>query len=309
MSNTTKKSKVIVIVGPTASGKTRLAIKVAQRFGGEIISADSMQIYKGMPIATAAPTQEEKALAVHHLVEFLEADKRFSVADYVSLAKKCIDDILSRGKLPVIVGGTGLYINSLIDGIEFCEEGFDADVRGKLEEEFEELGGEQMLLKLMKFDPDTAKRLNKADKRRIIRAFEVFYTTGKTLTEQNGLSRKNGKPYEEIMIGITYDDREKLYERINSRVDIMLNSGLIDEARAMLKKGETAAQAIGHKEFGEYLNGSCTLEEATEKLKRETRRYAKRQLTWFRRDSRINWIYADKENVTERAYDIIERKL
>lgn len=309
MSNLTEKPKVVAVVGPTASGKTGLGIALARHFNGEIISADSMQVYKGMPIASAAPTAGEKELAVHHLVEFLEPEESFCVADYVALAKEKAADILSRGKLPIIVGGTGLYINSLIDGIEFCEQKPDEEIRKKLESDFIALGGEEMLSRLRKIDEPTANRLNSSDKRRIIRALELYETTGMTVSEQNELSRKNGAPYNEIMVGITYLDREKLYERINKRVDLMLENGILDEAREMSERGITAAQAIGHKEFGEYFSGNCTLEEAVEKLKRETRRYAKRQLTWFRRDSRINWIYADCEDVLKRAVEIIERKL
>lgn len=309
MSNITEKPKVLVVAGPTASGKTGLGIALAKHFDGEIVSADSMQIYKGMPIASAAPTKEEKEQAVHHLVEFLEPEQRFCVADYVALAKETINGILNRGKLPIIVGGTGLYINSLIDGIEFCEQKPDEEIRKRLEADFETYGGEEMLRRLEKIDIQTAQRLSVSDKRRIIRALEIYETTGVTLTEQNRLSKKNGAPYDAIMVGITYLDREKLYERINKRVDLMLENGILDEARKMNNKGVTASQAIGHKEFGEYFSGNCTLEEATEKLKRETRRYAKRQLTWFRRDSRINWIYADCDDVLKRAVEIIERKL
>lgn len=309
MSNITEKPKVIVVVGPTASGKTGLGIALAKRFGGEIVSADSMQIYKGMSVATAAPTQNERKEAIHHLVEFLNADERFCVADYVNLAKEKIDDILKRGKVPVIVGGTGLYVNSLIDGIEFCEEKTNEGLRKKLEADFDNFGGEEMLSRLAEVDKESADRLNSSDRRRIIRALEIYETTGITLTRQNELSRKNGAPYDAIMIGINFTDREKLYERINNRVDLMLRNGVLDEAERMRNKGVTAAQAIGHKEFYEYFDGKVTLEEATEKLKRETRRYAKRQLTWFRRDLRINWIYADCEDVLKRAVEIIERKL
>lgn len=309
MSNITKKPIVVVVTGPTASGKTGLGIALAQRFNGEIISADSMQIYKGMSIASAAPTKSEREQAVHHLVEFLEPEQRFSVADYVAIAKEKIGDIISRGKFPIIVGGTGLYINSLIDGIEFCGQKTDEDVRKRLESDFEAVGGEEMLSRLAQIDEKTAKRLNPADKRRIIRAFEIYETTGITLSQQNEISRKNGKPYDEIMIGITYSDREKLYERINIRVERMLEEGLLQEAEKMCNKGITAAQAIGHKEFKNYFDGNITLSEAVETLKRETRRYAKRQLTWFRRDSRINWLYADNDDVLKRAVEIIERKL
>lgn len=309
MNNITEKPKVVVVVGATASGKTGLGIALAKRFDGEVVSADSMQIYKGMPIATAAPTREEREEVVHHITEFLEPNERFSVADYVSLAKKTIDDILKRGKLPIIVGGTGLYISSLIDGIEFGEQKPDEAVRKQLEEEFENLGAGAMLHKLSKIDKETADRLSVSDKRRIIRALEIYRTSGITITEQNKLSKINGKPYDEIIIGINYLDREKLYERINKRVDLMLQNGILEEAKSFSRKGVTAAQAIGHKEFNEYFSGNVTLDEAVERLKRQTRRYAKRQLTWFRRDTRINWVYPDCEDALKKAAEIIERKL
>ncbi len=307
--NENLKIPVIVVVGPTASGKTSLGIEIARMFNGEIISADSMQIYKGFPIASAAPTDEEKSLAVHHLVEFLEPTVKFSVAEYVALANEKIRDIYSRGKTPVVVGGTGLYINSLIDGIVFGEQKTDMNLRQELEEQFDTLGGEEMLRRLSSFDNEAASRLSVGDRRRIIRAFEVYKLSGITISEQNRLSRVKESPYSPVMIGITYKDREKLYERINKRVDIMLESGLLEEAKSMSNKGITAAQAIGHKELIPYFNGKVSLRDAVETLKRETRRYAKRQLTWFRRDERIFWIYADEDNVTEKAKEIINKKV
>lgn len=304
-----QKIAVIVVVGPTASGKTSLAIEIAKQYNGEIVSADSMQIYKGFPIASAAPTDEEREQAVHHLVEFLEPDVKFSVAEYVALANEKIRDIYYRGKTPVVVGGTGLYINSLIDGIVFGEQKTDINLRQELEKQFDTLGGEEMLRRLSEFDREAAERLNIGDRRRIIRAFEVYKLSGITISEQNRLSKAKESPYSPVMIGITYKDREKLYERINKRVDIMLENGLLEEAKSMRNKGITAAQAIGHKELIPYFNGEISLDEAVETLKRETRRYAKRQLTWFRRDERINWIYADEENVYNRANEIINEKV
>ncbi len=301
------KPKVIFVVGPTASGKTGLAIKLARRFNGEIVSADSMQIYKGISIASAAPTEEEKQLAVHHLVEFLEPEIKFSVADYVVLARKVIEDIISRGKLPIIVGGTGLYIDALIEGIEFTDEKTSSEVRENIEKEYEDIGGVEMLRKLSEIDALTAKKLSPNDKKRIVRAFEVYYTSGITITEQNERSKINGKPYDETVIGISCNDREKLYERINKRVDLMVQSGIIEEAKSMRDKGYTSAQAIGHKEFYDYLDGKISLEEAIEKLKRETRRYAKRQLTWFRKNENINWVYSDIQNFEVAATELLER--
>ena len=301
------KPKVIFVVGPTASGKTGLAIALAKRFGGEIVSADSMQIYKGMSIASAAPTVEEKNLAVHHLVEFLEPDVKFSVADYVTLARSTIDDIIKRNKLPIVVGGTGLYINSLIEGIEFSEEKVAEETRKKLEEDYEKFGGEFMLAKLFDIDSVAAEKLSANDKKRIIRALEIYQITGLTLTQQNERSKIKGKPYNETVIGVTCFDRENLYNRINRRVDLMVENGIIDEAKAMRNRGHTSAQAIGHKEFYDYLDGKITFEEAIEKLKRETRRYAKRQLTWFRKNEHIKWVYADTQDVVAEAVKIIER--
>ena len=301
------KPKVIFVVGPTASGKTGLAIKLARRFNGEIVSADSMQIYKGISIASAAPTEEEKQLAVHHLVEFLEPEIKFSVADYVVLARKVIEDIISRGKLPIIVGGTGLYIDALIEGIEFTDEKTSSDVRENIEKEYDDIGGVEMLRKLSEIDASTAEKLSPNDKKRIVRAFEVYYTSGITITEQNKRSKINGKPYDETVIGISCYDREKLYERINKRVDLMVQSGIIEEAKSMRDKGYTSAQAIGHKEFYDYLDGKVSLEEAIEKLKRETRRYAKRQLTWFRKNENINWVYSDIHNAEVAATELLER--
>ena len=301
------KPKVIFVVGPTASGKTGLAIKLARRFNGEIVSADSMQIYKGISIASAAPTEEEKQLAVHHLVEFLEPEIKFSVADYVVLARKVIEDIISRGKLPIIVGGTGLYIDALIEGIEFTDEKTSSDVRENIEKEYDDIGGVEMLRKLSEIDALTAKKLSPNDKKRIVRAFEVYYTSGITITEQNKRSKINGKPYDETVIGISCYDREKLYERINKRVDLMVQSGIVEEAKSMRDKGYTSAQAIGHKEFYDYLDGKVSLEEAIEKLKRETRRYAKRQLTWFRKNENINWVYSDIQNFEVAATELLER--
>ncbi len=296
--------KVIFVVGPTASGKTALSIALAKELNGEIISADSMQLYKGIHIASAAPDFKEQEGIPHHLLEFLELDCQFSVADYVKLAREKINEISARNKLPIVVGGTGLYINALLDNTEFTEEKTNEALRQSLEEEFDRVGAEEMLSRLRGFDSQSADRLHPSDKRRIIRCFEIYETTGKTLTQQNALSHNVPRSFEALVLGITFEDREKLYERINLRVDVMLQNGLLKEAEqtfnAESKKG--AFQAIGHKELYGYLSGNATLEEATELLKQQTRRYAKRQLTWFRRDDRINWIYADKtDNVNFEA--------
>lgn len=288
--------KTVFIVGPTASGKTELGIKLAKEFNGEIISADSMQIYKNISIASAVPTVREMCGIKHYLLEFLEPESDFSVADYVSLARKAVKEINGMGKLPIVVGGTGLYINSLADNIAFTDEPENSTVRQELSEQFFKVGGEEMLSMLSEIDPDTAAKLHPSDKKRIIRAFEVYRLTGKTITQQKEISRTGEKLIEPCLIGITYRDRQKLYERINRRVDIMLEKGLEEEAKKAYKRnGGGAFQAIGHKELFGYFSGECTLEEAVESLKMQTRRYAKRQLTWFNKDKRIHWIYADEE--------------
>lgn len=306
-----EKIKSVFIAGPTASGKTDVSIKIAKQIGGEIISADSMQIYKGIHIASAAPTCEEKQGIPHHLIEFLDLDEQFSVADYVKSARRIIKEINLRGNVPVIVGGTGLYISSLLDNTEFCEEETDYELRKELEEKFDLIGAEKMLCELAEFDRETAERLHPNNRRRIIRAFEVYLKTGQTVTLQNELSHNNASFIEPLVLGITYSNRELLYERINKRVDIMLANGLLEEAKSTFGNacGKGAFQAIGHKELYCYFNGDCSLEEATEHLKQQTRRYAKRQLTWFRRDLRINWIYADKENVTQKSLDLVNEFL
>lgn len=299
--------KTVFIVGPTASGKTGLGVSLAEKFSGEIVSADSMQIYKGIYIASAAPDTEEMRGIPHHLLEFLEPSDNYSVADYVKTARGVIEDIKKRGRLPIVVGGTGLYISSLADNTEYTEEETDYLLRSSLESRFDEIGAEQMLKELAEFDPDTAARLHPNNRRRIIRAFEVYKITGKTITEQNSLSHMGKKYIEPLLIGINYRDREKLYERINLRVDIMLKRGLLEEARTALLNDGGAVQAIGHKELAGFLKGECSLEEAAENLKMQTRRYAKRQLTWFNRDKRINWIYADEtDDVVKEAARLIK---
>lgn len=290
-----KKIPVIAVVGPTASGKTALAVKIAQRFNGQVVSADSMQIYKGMDIATAKPTAEEMGGIKHFLIDFLPTDVRFSVADYVSAAKRCITQINSDGFLPIIAGGTGLYVDSLLQNITFCEQKTDDAVRKRITEEYETVGGETMLLRLQSIDPETASRLHPSDKSRIVRALSLFESTGITMTEQYKNSRLLQSPYDVCYIGINYRDRDVLYSRINKRVDIMMQNGLLEEAKTYFDLGSdtTASQAIGHKELAPYFKGERSLSECVENLKRETRRYAKRQLTWFRRNESINWIYPD----------------
>ena len=288
-------NKVIFVVGPTASGKTDLSIKLAKEIGGEIVSADSMQIYKGIHIASAAPDSEERSGIPHHLIEFLDLSEQFSVADYVKKAREKIREIISRGNTPIVVGGTGLYISALLENTEFVSANTDETLRKKLEEEYDSVGGEEMLKRLAEFDPQSAERLHISDKRRIVRCFEIFETTGKSKTLQNELSHQNPPEFESLVLGITYKDREKLYDRINRRVDIMLGQGLLEEARTTYKNRDNkgAFQAIGHKELYGYFDGEHSLEEAAELLKQQTRRYAKRQLTWFRKNENIIWLYPD----------------
>ncbi len=299
-----KKIKVVAVVGPTASGKTGLAVELAKRLNGEIVSADSMQIYKGMDIASAKPTVEERSEAVHHLVDFLEPSETFSVARYVSLAKEKIFDIHSRGKLPIICGGTGLYIDSLLSGTSFLNNTFDEEIRKKLFDRLETEGTGKMYEELQRIDPDAAEKIHKNNSVKIMRALEIYYTSGKTLSRQNELSHIEESPFDSIFIGLKTLDREVLYSRINKRVDMMLDMGLEEEARDYFKKdlGSTVCQAIGHKELKPYFDGMISREEAVENLKRATRRYAKRQLTWFRRNEKINWLNSDEFENTEDLY-------
>lgn len=303
-----KKTKIICVVGATASGKTDLAVKLAKAVDGEIISADSMQVYKNMPIATAVATKEEQDGVVHHLVEFLDADQTFSVADFVERAKVLIDEITARGRVPIVAGGTGLFVDSLVKNISFSEVGSNAEIRNELAEK----SNEELYEKLLKLDPNAAEDIHPNNRKRVIRALELCMS-GTSKTEQNENSMLIDSPYDALYIGIGYKDRQKLYDRINKRADLMLEAGLENEARQMLgKQGLTARQAIGHKELQPYIDGKITLDEATENLKRETRRYAKRQLTWFRRNENINWLYADemsRDELVKKAVDLAKNHL
>jgi len=302
-----EKNRLIAIVGPTASGKTGLAIEIAKRIDGEIVSCDSMQIYRDIPIASAVATAEEKAEVPHHLIEFLEPDSSFSVAEYVEAAKRCIEDILSRGKTPILCGGTGLYYSSLVDNISFEDQPGQTEIRERLENELNDTSAEFMHKKLKEIDPAAAEKLAVSDTRRVIRAIELFELTGLSAERRNELSKSNPSPYNTVTIGIDYKNRQLLYSRIEKRIDIMIENGLIAEAEARFKKSGGAAQAIGHKEFFPYFAGEISLEQAIDNLKTSTRRYAKRQLTWFRRDERINWIFADEnEDVVSAAMDILK---
>lgn len=288
--------KVAAVVGATASGKTSLSVELAKRLDGEVISADSMQIYKGLSIATAKPTEEEMRGIRHHLIDFVPLDEEFSVAQYCQLGHRAIEDISSRHKLPIVCGGTGLYVDSLLSNIIFADIPQDAALRERLNSEFEEGGGQALLERLRGIDPETADRLSPADKKRIVRGLEVFELSGVTLSEFNRRSRSRPDRYRSCIVGIGYRDRQKLYDRINLRVDLMLRDGLLDEVRHFYSEsaGKTVIQAIGCKELLPCLRGEKSLEQSVEKLKMETRRFAKRQLTWFRRNDKIIWIYADE---------------
>lgn len=290
-----EKIPMIAVVGPTASGKTALSIDLALLFNGEIVSADSKQIYRHMTVGTAAPDEEEKRGVPHHLMQFLAPDALFSVAEYVDLAGKCIREINARGKLPVLTGGTGLYVSSLLDNITFFENKSDPALRKELEELAAEKGNEFVLEELRKVDPELAQTLHPNNLGRVIRGIEAYRLTGITMSEQQRLSRQNPSPYDCCVIGLNYRDRQKLYDRIDKRVHVMMEKGLLDEIRQLIAMGysSTAAQAIGYKEFFDYLEGKGSLEEAIAKVQMESRRYAKRQLTWFRRDERVNWLYID----------------
>lgn len=291
-----KKQPLIVVVGPTASGKTALAVEIAKKFNGEIISADSMQIYKGMSIATAKPTVEEMQGIKHYLIDFLDPEEDFSVADYVKLAKKAIEEISSKGKIPVIAGGTGLYIHSLIDNIKFDDTCSNTKIRDELYNVAKEKGNHYLWEELNKIDPITASKVHENNLSRVVRAIEVYKETGVPISQHKINSRREETPYEFIIIGLTFSDRKKLYERIEKRVDIMAENGMIEEAREIYNshKLSTAHQAIGYKELIPYFENIDTLENCLDKIKLETRHYAKRQLTWFRRDERINWFEIDK---------------
>ena len=303
--------KVAAVVGATASGKTALAVELAGRLGGEVISADSMQIYRGLSIATAKPTSEEMKGIPHHLIDFVPLDGEFSVARFCELGHEAIADISSCGKLPIVCGGTGLYVDSLLNNIIFADIPSDEALRDRLNSEFDGIGGEALLERLREIDPETAKRLSPADKKRIVRGLEVYELSGVTLSEFNRRSRGFPDRYQSVIIGIGYRDRQKLYDRINRRVDLMMIAGLPDEVRKFYAEnaGRTVIQAIGCKELLPYLRGEQSLDEAVEKLKMETRRFAKRQLTWFRRNDKIIWIYADECGSFEELATLAENNM
>lgn len=286
------KEKVIVIVGPTASGKTALSIELAKQINGEIISADSMQIYKDMNIGTAKPTLEEMKNIKHHLIGFVSPEERFSVSDYKKLAQEKIIEILNIGKKPIVVGGTGLYINSLIYGIEYGKMTFDQEYREKLEKIAIEKGNQYIYEMAKNIDEEAIKNISVNDRKRIIRILEIYKATGKNKTQLEKESRKYEVPFDYKVYGI-HIEREELYNRINKRVDTMIKQGLVDEVKNIKRKYNkfpTAMQAIGYKEVVEYLENKITKDEMIEKIKMGTRRYAKRQITWFKRNNSIKWL-------------------
>ncbi len=292
-----QKEKVIVICGPTASGKTALSIELAKKINGEIISSDSMQIYKDMTIGTAKPTEEEMQGIKHYLIDFVSPDERYSVADYKKDAKKAIKEIIKKGKTPIIVGGTGLYVDSLIYEIEYPNIEFDEQYRQSLEKQVEEKGLEELYKKAKEIDPQAIEKISKNDKKRILRILEIYHATGKNKTEQEKKSREKEVEYDYKVYALNWE-REKLYERIDKRVDIMIEQGLIEEVQQVYNKYEkfpTAMQGLGYKEVVQYLENELTKEEMIEKIKQETRRYAKRQLTWFRKNKQTIWLNAQDE--------------
>ena len=292
------KPKVIVICGPTASGKTSLSISLAKKINGEIVSCDSMQIYKEMDIGSAKPTVEEMQEIKHYLVYFVSPEKRYSVSEYKEDASKAIEEIINKGKTPIIVGGTGLYLNSLIYNIQYNEMEVDLNYRRELEKEAEEYGLEVLYNRAKEIDPEAMEKVSANDKKRITRVLEIYNATGRNKTELEKKSRKE-VPYNYLIFGINME-RSILYDRINKRVDIMLEQGLIEEVKNLINKYSnmpTAMQGLGYKEVKEFLDGNISKEEMIEKIKMETRRYAKRQITWFKRIENIIWL--DGLNKTE----------
>ena len=287
-----KKKPLVILTGPTAVGKTELSIELAKRLNGEIISADSMQVYKHMDIGTAKPTADEMKGVKHHMIDIIEPNESFSVARFSEMARECIDDILLRGKMPVLCGGTGLYFDSTINNINFIQMDTDEEYRKYLESAAKEFGNEYVYKILKRVDEESAESIHPNNLKRVIRALEIYKTTGKKKSELD--KEQLSEPLYEPEITGLMRDREVLYDRINKRVDIMMEKGLVEEVSELIKMGidteATSMQAIGYKEIIEYLDGKTSLSDAVDKIKRESRRYAKRQLTWFKRNEKIHWI-------------------
>ena len=303
--------RVIVISGPTATGKTALSVALAKAIGGEVVSADSMQIYRRMDIGTAKVSAAEADGVPHHMVDIAEPEEDFSVSRWVDMAAAACEDIFARGKTPIIAGGTGLYIDSLLSGRDFAAApAEDKALRQSLSEEYDAIGGEAFRQKLREIDPERAEKLHAADKKRLTRAMEVYLLTGETITAHDERSRLVPPRYASLRFALSYENRGTLYERIDRRVDIMVEAGLFDEVEALLssglRPGSTAMQAIGYKEPAAYFAGQLSRSEAIEKIKQESRRYAKRQLTWLRRDRELHWIYRDGvSDPTEHVSEIL----
>ena len=296
------KKTVLAVVGPTASGKSALAIELAKRFDGEIICCDSMQIYKEMNIGTAKPSVDEQAQVTHHLFDFADPKVSFSCADYIPLAEKVVEDIISRGKMPIFCGGTGLYLDRFLSGAQFEETEIDENFRREMESFAKEFGNEALHNKLREIDPISADEIHPNNVKRVIRALEIYKTSGRTKSELDKESKTFESDYRAIQIGLKYEDRDILYNRINRRVDKMMADGLLEETKTLLdsgvfEKNATAAQAIGYKELLSYFGGQKSLEDAIEDLKMATRRYAKRQMTWFSSHGDVNWLIADGKNL------------
>lgn len=292
------KIPLIIVCGPTASGKTAVGIALAKEYGGEVISADSMQIYKGLDITSAKPTAEELAEVPHHLISVVDMDKSFSTADYAAMAREKIAEVHGRGRVPILVGGTGLYISSVADNISFDSAETDGSVRKRLEQEAEELGMEEMHRRLADIDPETAAAVPMQNVVRVIRALEVYELTGMKFCDYKRMNRGKASPYNVCMIELDFEDRQKLYDRINERVTVMAENGMVEECRSIYEsqKHGTVCQAIGYKELIPYFDGNVDLETCLDRIRQNSRRYAKRQLTWFRRDERANQVYVDKFN-------------
>ena len=306
------KKKIVVICGPTASGKTGLAIDLCEKFNGEVISADSMQVYKNLDIGTAKATKKEQARAVHHLVDFMEPEEPYNVQKFCRLAADCIDDITSRDKLPIIAGGTGLYLESLINGVKFGRQPDNSIVKDKLRQELRENGTEYMYNQLVDIDPEYAKTVHPNNTVRVLRAIEIYKLTGHNMSYQIKNSVPRQQPYDSLLIGLNFNDRSKLYDNINRRVDLMVRQGIVAEAKYVYDNRDvfkTSAAAIGYKEFFPYFENKETLEECCEKLKQSSRNYAKRQLTWFRRMSKVNWLYIDEDDCKKLGEELVRKFL
>lgn len=290
---------LLVITGPTAAGKTALGVETALALNGEVVSADSMQIYRRMDIGTAKPTPEECRGVRHHMLDVAEPSENFSAAKYAALASACVEDIRRRGKLPIVVGGTGLYIDGLLRGTEYAAAPADPSVRAGLEAEYDRTGGEAFREMLREVDPERAERLAPGDKKRLVRAMEVYRLTGETITAHDERSKSAKPRYTALKLALDFRERETLYARIDRRAALMFEHGLVDEVRSLLDEGvpldSTAMQAIGYKETAAHIRGECSLAEAVETVQRKSRQYAKRQLTWLRRDDSIHWIRWENE--------------